>query len=300
MIPPKRVLVGVDFSECSRTALAFAARLTLQVGGDLDVLHVQEPMLTAAARTARVNLTAESAEELQRVIQSTPPTAEARPETFVICGTPGTVLCDIAAREQADLLVVGAHGMTGAARCLFGANTERALRHARMSVLVVPSGWRPPSPETNDLTALGPVIVAADFTEQALLAVRAAARLARLLTTSLTVLHVVPELRVPDRWMVYANDAVTEAARRASLDLNALLSPIKDVAPMNLRVVTGDVVGSILRAAEPQNSYQPLLVLGRRPLEAVENAPGTVVSRALASLHVPLLVVHESEENSDA
>jgi len=61
MIPPKRVLVGVDFSECSRTALAFAARLTLQVGGDLDVLHVQEPMLTAAARTARVNLTAESA-----------------------------------------------------------------------------------------------------------------------------------------------------------------------------------------------------------------------------------------------
>ena len=300
MIPPKRVLVGVDFSECSRTALAFAARLTLQVGGDLDVLHVQEPMLTAAARTARVNLTAESAEELQRVIQFTPPAAEARPETFVICGTPGTVLCDIAAREQADLLVVGAHGMTGAARWLFGANTERALRHARMSVLVVPSGWRPPRPETNDLTALGPVIVAADFTEQALLAVRAAARLARLLTTSLTVLHVVPELRVPDRWMVYANDAVTEAARRASLDLNALLSPIKDVVPMNLRVVTGDVVGSILRAAEPQNSYQPLLVLGRRPLEAGENAPGTVVSRALASLRVPLLVVHVNEGNSDA
>ena len=74
------------------------------------------------------------------------------------------------------------------------------------------------------------MIVAADFTEPALLAVRAAARLARLLTTSLTVLHVVPELRVPDRWMVYANDAVTEAARRASLDLNALLSPIKERA----------------------------------------------------------------------
>jgi len=241
MIPPKRVLVGVDFSECSRTALAFAARLTLQVGGDLDVLHVQEPMLTAAARTARVNLTAESAEELQRVIQFTPPAAEARPETFVICGTPGTVLCDIAAREQADLLVVGAHGMTGAARWLFGANTERALRHARMSVLVVPSGWRPPSPETNDLTGLGPVIVAADFTEPALLAVRAAARLARLLTTSLTVLHVVPELRVPDRWMVYANDAVTEAARRASLDLNALLSPVKDAA--NVKTPTLFFVG---------------------------------------------------------
>lgn len=296
MIPPKRVLVGVDFSECSRTALAFAARLTRQVGGDLDVLHVQDPMLTAAARTAGINLAAESAEELRHFIQSTPPANDAHPETFVICGTPGTVLCDIAAREQADVLVVGAHGMTGAGRWLFGSNTERVLRHARMSVLVVPSGWRPPHPDTNNLTGLGPVVAAVDFTEPALLAVGAAARLAHLLATRLTVLHVVPELRVPDRWLAHANGAMTEAARHATLQLNALLSPVKDIAPMNLLVVTGDVVGSILRATEPQNSYQPLLVLGRRPFED-DTAPGTVVSRALASLHVPMMVVHETRDN---
>jgi nucleotide-binding universal stress UspA family protein len=300
MIPPKRILVGVDFSECSRTALAFAARLTLQVGGVLDVLHVQDPTLTAAARTAHVNLAAESAEELRRFIQSTPPAPDAHPETFVICGMAGKVLCDIAAREQADVLVVGAHGMTGAARWLFGSNTERALRHARMSVLVVPATWRPPHPDKQDLSDLGPVIAAVDFSEAALAAVHSGVQLARLLATRLIVLHVVPELRVLDRWMSHANGAMTEAARTASTELNTLLAPLKDIAPTNLNVVTGDVVGSILRAAEPRDSYQPLLVLGRRPSDASESAPGTVVSRALASLHVPMLVVHDIRGDVDA
>lgn len=296
MIPPKRILVGVDFSECSRTALAFASRLALHVGGDLDVLHVPDPLLMAAARTAQVNLAVEASEELARFIRATPPASDAHPETFVICGRAGKVLCDVAAREQADVLVVGAHGMTGAGRWLFGSNTERALRHARMSVLVVPGGWRPPTPHANDLTGLGPVIAAVDFTEPALVAARAAARLAKLLATRLTVLHVVPELRVLDRWTTHANGAIAEAARTAVVELNSLLSPVKDIAPMNLHVVTGDVVGSILRATEPQNSYQPLLVLGRRPTEADEGAPGTIVSRALASLHVPMLVVQEGED----
>lgn len=298
MIPPKRILVGVDFSECSRAALAFASRLALHVGGDLDVLHVPDPLLMTAARTAQVDLAAEAGDELARFIRATPPAADAHPETLVICGRAGKVLCDIAAREQADVLVVGAHGMTGAGRWLFGSNTERALRHARMSVLVVPSGWRPPTPQANDLTGLGPVIAAVDFTEPALVAARAAARLAKQLATRLTVLHVVPELRVLDRWTTHANGAIAKAARTAGAELNSVLSPLKDIVPMNLHVVTGDVVGSILRAAEPQNSYQPLLVLGRRPTEADEGAPGSVVSRALASLHVPMLVVHEAEETS--
>src|SRR4051812_5428377 len=56
MIPPKRILVGVDFSECSRAALAFGARLAVHAGAALDVLHVQDATLTVAARAVHVNL----------------------------------------------------------------------------------------------------------------------------------------------------------------------------------------------------------------------------------------------------
>jgi nucleotide-binding universal stress UspA family protein len=299
MMRPRRVLVGVDFSECSRTALAFAARLAFHAGGSLDVLHVQDPTLTAAARAAHVNLEAESADELRQFIRSTPPADTLRPEAFVICGTPGKVVCDIAAREQVDVVVIGSHGMTGPDRWLFGSNTERVIRHARMSVFVVPGGWRPPRAGTQDLSGLGPVIAAVTISEPALAAAHAAARLARLLGTRLTVLHVVPELRVPDRWTSHATSATATAARSASTELDALLSPLNEIAPMDLQVVTGDVVGSILRAAEPQNAYQPLLVLGRRPPDPNGSPLGTVVSRALASLHVPMLVVRDAEGRFD-
>ena len=102
MIPAKRMLVGVDFSEPSRTALAFAARLALHGGGELDVLHVQDPLLMTAARNAGIDLRAESVEELKRFIHDTPPADACHPDSFVLCGTPGKVLCDIAAREQAE------------------------------------------------------------------------------------------------------------------------------------------------------------------------------------------------------
>jgi nucleotide-binding universal stress UspA family protein len=291
MIPAKRILVGVDFSEPSRTALAFAARLALHGGGELDVLHVQDPLLMAAARNAGIDLRAESGEELKRFIHDTLPAEACRPDTFVLCGTPGKVLCDIAGREQADILVVGAHGMSGAARWLFGSNTERVLRHAEMSVLVVPSEWEPVHPEGHDLFGLGPVIAAMDLTEPALGAAYAAARLAKFLRTRLTVLHVVPEMHVIGRWAAHANGAMTDAAQAARLELDARLSRVKTIVPTHLQVVTGDIVGSIMRAAQPTGTHRPLLVIGRRGHAAGDAAPGTVVSRALASLRVPLLVV---------
>jgi hypothetical protein len=109
------------------------------------------------------------------------------------------------------------------------------------------------------------------------------------------VLHVVPGLRVPDRWMPHASGLAAEAARTASAELDVLLSPLRKIVPITLQVVTGHVVESILRATEPRDAHQPLLVLGRRPTEDADGALGTVVSRALASLQVPMLIVHPDE-----
>ena len=300
MIPARRILVGVDFSDPSRTALAFAARLAVHGGGELIVLHVPDPLLMAAARNAGIDLRTESADELTRFIRDTPPAEACHPKTFVLCGTPGQVLCDIAAREQADILVVGAHGMSGAARWFFGSNTERVLRHAGTSVLVVPTEWQPAHPKGRDLFGLGPVVAAVDLTEPALGAAYAAARLAKSLQTRLTVLHVVPEIHVIGRWASHASGAMTEAVRAARLELDARLSRVKTIVPTQLQVVTGDIVGSIMQAAQSTGAHSPLLVMGRRRHEAGDAAPGTVVSRALASLRVPLLVVGPVDEVSHA
>ena len=300
MIPPTHFLVGVDFSESSRVALAFASRLALRVGGKLDVVHVLDSRLCTAAREARTDLAADAAEELQRFVHDTPPANRAQVNALVSCGSAALVVCDIAAREGADILIVGSHGMSGAAHGLFGSTTDAILRLAHMSVLVVPAEWRPLHPETNDLAGLGPVLAAVDFSEPAIGAAYAAARLARLLNTSLTVLHVVPEMHVIERWAAYAEGAMTESARAARRELEGALARVKTIAPMDLHVVTGDVIGSILRAAQPTGACAPLLVLGRRPHEARDGSAGTVVARALASLRSPMLVLSPAEGASDA
>jgi nucleotide-binding universal stress UspA family protein len=259
------------------------------------VLHVQDPILTEAARAAHVNLGAESMEELRRFVAGTPPADRCQPETFVVCGSPGTVLCSIAEREQADVLVVGAHGMSNAARWLFGSNTERVLRHAPMSVVVVPGTWKPARLQTHDLSGIGPVIVAIDFTEPALEAARAAVRVAKLLQTTLTVVHVVPEPRVIERWTPHANRAISDAIHRAETELTTWLANVPIDVPLRMQVTSGDIAESILRLTRSNPGHSPLLVLGRRQQDAGESAPGTVVSRALAGLRVPLLVVSPRE-----
>ena len=49
MMPPARILVAVDFSVASRTALVFGARLAAQCGSELHVGHAQDPLLAAGA-----------------------------------------------------------------------------------------------------------------------------------------------------------------------------------------------------------------------------------------------------------
>jgi nucleotide-binding universal stress UspA family protein len=192
-------------------------------------------------------------------------------------------------------VVVGAHGMSAATKWVFGSTTDRVLRQAPMSVFVIPSEWRPLHPEANDLCGLGPVIAAVDFSEAGVGAAYAAARFARFLNTGLTVLHVVPQLRVIERWSTHGERALAESTRTVRAELEAALSRVSAIAPMDLRVVTGDIVGSILHAAEPTGSCTPLLVLGRRPHVADRGGPGIVVSRALASLQVPMLVIDSAE-----
>lgn len=52
-------------------------------------------------------------------------------------GDPAGTLLHVAERERADLLVVGSHGRTGIERFLLGSVSEKVVRHAPCSVLVV-------------------------------------------------------------------------------------------------------------------------------------------------------------------
>jgi nucleotide-binding universal stress UspA family protein len=290
MTPPRTVLAAIDFSESSRAALALAARLARHCGAALHVLHAEDPLLATAAGHAGLPLAEETDDELARFVASAWPAGECAPHRHVAVGQAVDVILDVAARERADILVVGSRGMSGAARLVFGSTTEHLLRRATLSVLVAPDGWEPARTNTPDLTGTGPVVAAVDFSPASIAAAAAACQMAAALGSPVEVVHVVPGLAVATRWRAQAESAIRERVGAAQKELANVARDLACAVPLTLRVETGAVPSCLADVAAPAAGRAPMLVLGRRSPESRAGAPGAIAYRVLSLAKVPVLM----------
>jgi len=138
----RRILVPHDFSDAADQALALAAALASEHGGQLVVLNVLEPVsvprdvalpnnpmphlfdfvpMEEKALRARV----------RRVLgRPAPPTA-----VTVEIGVP--FRCILEAAREADCIVMSTHGRTGLRHLLMGSVAERVLRLSPVPVLTM-------------------------------------------------------------------------------------------------------------------------------------------------------------------
>jgi nucleotide-binding universal stress UspA family protein len=291
MMPPRSLLAAVDFSEPSRVALEFAARLAKQCQATLHILHVENPLLAAAARAEGIEVSREAREELASFTAGT--AAAGNPSStrdLIVSGDATRTICDIAAREQADMIVLGMHGMSGRARALCGSTTEGVLLHSDTPVFVVPDTWTPPLPSAGDLTGLGPVIVGVETSCTAMAGVAAAAQLARLLRTSVHALHVVPGLAVLERWQPHADAIVRQQITTARDEIASALSGIMPPHEIPLAIETGSVPERLAAATSAWPGRHPVLVLGRHARGSRRGVPGATAYRVLGLANVPVLV----------
>lgn len=294
MIPPSRVLAGVDFSDPSCTALDFAARLARQCDAALHVSHIEDALLLAGARDSGFDLMGETDGELRQFVAAT------TGDDTAIChvgegatadGLVGTAVDGLvaeAARVHADVIVVGGHGMSGAARLVFGSTTEGLLRHAPCPVLVVPDAWRPPSPASRDLAGMGPVICGIDLTLPAVAAAEAGARLAARLGTTTRLLHVVPQLNMLERWKPHAKNALHLQVRMIRRELEQATATFRGISPTNLDIEIGSVPETL--AAWSTQQPHAMLVLGRVLRSTGSSPPGSNAQRVLTLAKIPVLM----------
>ena len=141
-----RILVPVDFSECSRAALEFAVALAGHMGAIVDVLHVWEspyPIGYGMEATLLSQFSqAQAGTELEEFLaaiddHSGPPgTIHSHLET----GIPSETILKVAENDQYDLIVMGTHGRTGKHYWLVGSLAAELVRRAPCPVLTI----RPP------------------------------------------------------------------------------------------------------------------------------------------------------------
>ena len=144
----KPVIVGVDGSEESRAALRWSADEAVARGARLEVVCAWDLPFSGLATSyspgpaglpdrREVARRAESAveETLREVLADDPPPDIDR---VVEAGDPATVL--LRRSEGADLLVVGSRGHGGFSRLLIGSVSEKCVRYASCSVVVIRPG----------------------------------------------------------------------------------------------------------------------------------------------------------------
>ncbi|WP_374985813.1 universal stress protein [Streptomyces fradiae] len=134
------IVVGVDGSESSRSALRWAARQAALTGAELRPLQAWQlpPAYGMPVDYSDVDVAKQTRRSLDQTIEEV---VGAHPEVpvdaRVVEGHPAAVLVE--ASRDADLLVVGSHGRGAFAGMLLGSVSGHCVHHASCPVLVVRS-----------------------------------------------------------------------------------------------------------------------------------------------------------------
>lgn len=145
----RKILVPIDFSECSMKGLEYAKAWARQFNSTLVLLNsVHFEYYVASDEYARYDLPllmqqAEKAarEQMRDLVQKTDWNG-LKIEMSLQVGHAGQQICERAEDCGADLIVTSTHGTTGFKHVLIGSTAEYVVRHASCPVLVVPT--RPP------------------------------------------------------------------------------------------------------------------------------------------------------------
>jgi nucleotide-binding universal stress UspA family protein len=141
-----RIVVGTDGSETARKAVTEAVQLAAKVGASVDVGSAYEPVPGSRLREERteapgdVQWAINPREDVDATLDAaTELAAEAgvQVQRHARQGDPADAILDVAEEHDADLIVVGNKGMTGAKRFLLGSVPNKVSHHAPCSVLIV-------------------------------------------------------------------------------------------------------------------------------------------------------------------
>lgn len=179
------ILVPVDFSELSDSALQAAVKMAGLFDGKITPIHVMVPVTEIDepfAAHIRYDFDKMQQDALARLNEAA---AESVPAELlepgkVIFGNPAQSIVEEA--RGADLVIMGSHGRTGFSRIMLGSVAEKVLRMSPVPVMVVKSD--------SDVDNFADILVTTDFSENAKAAYPLALAIAKKTNAKVELLHV--------------------------------------------------------------------------------------------------------------
>lgn len=271
----KRLLVPVDFSEASWSALRFATEVAKRLDGSVDVLHVQEPLSSGLAdmrvlktpnRTLADVIRARAEHELEAIANRARELGFDNLTSRKVVGNAASAIEKAASDEPYDAVVLG---RANKHRFHLGSVGARVVRHANCPVLSVPEDYE--ALPFSSGTILAPI----DIHEGAAHATATAHALSTDVEAKLTLLHVwaPPHYAAPDTTVIEnGSTETTTVADVVSGDVAANVKAIKaelglseeQTAHWTIHTEFGQPAYSICKYAREQSADLILLASHRR------------------------------------
>jgi nucleotide-binding universal stress UspA family protein len=293
MIMFNKILVPLDGSELAERALKPALTVAHQAKGQVILLSVSTPKHMVAAERAGYGLLLpndsfeKSQQELAAYLETIRGnTVEAGFNvcTRVLDGDPASVIVDVAAEEDVDLIAMSTRGLSGLTRWVLGSVTEKVLRAAPCPVLV-----------TRSSNGISKVLITLDGSELAEQALKPGFEFAQCIGAEVFLLQVLNIMSPGEmRWL---NDLEAGLAFRLQEDSTAYLKTIagdyRDAGggkKVQTIVSYGHAATSILDTIE--NLDIDLIVLATHGRTGLRRwVYGSVTEKILHSANCAMLVV---------
>lgn len=179
----RTIVVGIDFTDGSRAALAQALRLGKGLGATIHAVHLLEPLvisdLEAAMSRGHDDVRAGLISDAMTAWMEFAGDANALVGFEVRIGHPVEGMVEATIRHKADLLVLGAHGTTPQ-RAGAGTTATGCVRRCGVKTLLV---------REDQVSAFGVVLACADFSDTSREAVAQASRIAAMDGATMHVAH---------------------------------------------------------------------------------------------------------------
>jgi nucleotide-binding universal stress UspA family protein len=269
MKPIQKILCPVDFSEASVRALQWSEFLAQKFDAKLAVLHVMDFFPAVAELGLDYQ---QYQEEIASKLRTFVAPLKVPHETMLSTGDPARKITALVKAVSADLVVMGTHGMRGAAHKLVGSSTESVVRSVSVPVVTVAPGCASPG-----LAPVETVLVPLSLLSRAPRGYVRLRKIFRELKAAATLLHVVPLSDPMFGSQFGANPFLVttyETAERKQRLLSMGRRILKEGAVLEPAIRFGDVADEVLKEVE-SGKYNYLLM-------SVKNK--TVLSRFLESI----------------
>ena len=138
-----KILVPIDFSDCSKKALQYAVPFAKQFGATITLMHVVHVNYVGGPELGALDFPftevelRKSGEKQLAELAATEVQTQTPAETIVRIGQEVVEIVGAAKELESDLIIISTHGRTGLQHVFLGSVAENVVRLAPCPVLVV-------------------------------------------------------------------------------------------------------------------------------------------------------------------